>query len=114
MTSDLFGIAPGAIDTFYCGNFGLLLLGLANQNEALAILRRMAEITMIRGAQSGGVVTYTPGDDQGPQGVRSRVVNGKRTNLADLIHRAVARKERSKGLIVPRFYAGHAQGSLFF
>lgn len=40
---------------------------------------------MMRGAQSGGVVTYVPDKTAtGPRGLRVRVVNGKRTNLDEL------------------------------
>jgi hypothetical protein len=37
---------------------------------------------MMRGAQSGGVVTYITKGIKGFFGIRSRVVNGKRTDLS--------------------------------
>jgi len=51
------------------------------------ILRTMVRVTMMRGAQSGGTVTYVPsnGGKRGSTGIRSRVVNGKRTNLSHLV-----------------------------
>eukprot|EP00629_Pelagomonadales_sp_RCC1024_P005186 CAMPEP_0119289022 /NCGR_PEP_ID=MMETSP1329-20130426/38268_1 /TAXON_ID=114041 /ORGANISM="Genus nov. species nov., Strain RCC1024" /LENGTH=86 /DNA_ID=CAMNT_0007289805 /DNA_START=112 /DNA_END=368 /DNA_ORIENTATION=- len=52
--------------------------------RAREVLQRMIEITMARGAQSGGIVTYLP-SPEGPRGARSRVVNGKRTDLAQLM-----------------------------
>ena len=61
---------------------------------------------MMRGAQSGGVVTYAAGNAGGggggglgpkalPQlrGVRSRVVNGKRTDLSKLVRAKVGRRD---------------------
>ena len=45
----------------------------------------MIQVTMMRGAQSGGVVTYYPQRGGGLVGVRSRVVNGKRTDLSQLV-----------------------------
>jgi hypothetical protein len=46
----------------------------------------MVRVTMMRGAQSGGTVTYVPLKNKGLKGIRSRVVNGKRTDLSKLIH----------------------------
>ena len=77
---------------FACGNFGLLLLDLANKQLVPEVLKRMVEITMARGAQCGGVVSYVPvsssskgEEDDQRVGVRSRVVNGKRTDLSELL-----------------------------
>ena len=55
------------------------------------MLEKMVEVTMMRGAQSGGVITYEPIKPPSftthpipiIKGVRSRVVNAKRTNLAN-------------------------------
>ena len=68
---------------------------------------------MMRGAQSGGVVTYYP-KREGLIGVRSRVVNGKRTDLSKLVidkmvHDAErARRKHGKPADV-RVYAGHTR-----
>ena len=83
--------------TLLCGNFGVILINAAwaGKKEALDILEKMIEVTMMRGAQSGGVVTYAsgPGGGKSPEGVnappqlrgiRTRVVNGKRTTLSEL------------------------------
>lgn len=43
---------------FYCGNFGLVLLSQASSKRVGHLLRRMLKITMMRGAQSAGLVTY--------------------------------------------------------
>lgn len=43
------------------------------------------QVTMMRGAQSGGVVTYLPAGHGGMKGCRSRVVNKKRTDLSLLL-----------------------------
>ena len=66
------------------------------------MLEKMIEVTMMRGAQSGGVVTYEPisrssGSNQTPQikGVRSRVVNSKRTNLSKGVRAKVEKDNTS-------------------
>ena len=62
---------------FNCGNFGLLLLKLENARYVDEILRRMVQVTMIRGAQAGGIVTYVPGPTpHETHAVRVRVVKG--------------------------------------
>jgi hypothetical protein len=92
--------------TFLCGNFGIILLNSAwtttpddYGKTALDLLEKMIEITMMRGAQTGGVVAWTSpnggGDDQknkAPTPVRVRVVNGKRTDLSELLRKALNRK----------------------
>ena len=74
-------------DMFRCGNFGVIVIDPERRKNAIEILRTMVRVTMMRGAQSGGVVTYVPsrGGARGSTGIRSRVVNGKRTNLATLV-----------------------------
>lgn len=81
--------------TFFCGNFGIILLHSAWLDEnggksALDILRKMIEVTMMRGAQSGGIVTFKNGgrmnDEDGDykiqmKSIRSRVVKSKRADL---------------------------------
>ena len=69
-----------------CGNFGILFLQAASKQEVLRLLRVMARITMVRGAQSAGVATYSISKHCGSAlGRRCRVVNGKRTDLAELL-----------------------------
>merc|ERR1712091_312232 len=68
----------------------------------------------MRGAQSGGTVTFCRDGRGGARGVRSRVVNGKRSDLARGIHARLTKDEaaaaRRRGLMQgPRFYAGHAR-----
>jgi len=76
----------------------------------------MIHVTLSRGAQSGGVVSFTDGGGGGGRavslkslrGVRVRVVNGKRTDLSQLIRaklqRAVAGLRR-QGLTLVHFSA---------
>ena len=98
---------------FRCGNFGILLLDKENRERAISILRTMVRVTMMRGAQSGGVVTYVP-QGKGQRGIRSRVVNGKRTDLSVLVTSklwydqlgAYLRFGLNKGA---RFYGGHTR-----
>jgi len=83
------------ITTFFCGNFGLIVINSAwtskdNGQHALDLLERMVNVTMMRGAQSGGVITYCR-SKRLPVGVRSRVVNKKRTDLSKLIRAKVKR-----------------------
>eukprot|EP00667_Euglena_gracilis_P000989 EG_transcript_989 len=109
--TDLMGCHPEVPDTHFCGNFGLLLLTLASKGKVLTTLQRMVAITMMRGAQSGGVVTYVPDKTgTGPKGLRVRVVNGKRTNLDELVYRKMKRQHpaitEAQG---PRLYCGHTR-----
>ena len=101
---------------FWCGNFGILLLhhlwfqDRAGREAALDCLEQMVQITMMRGAQSGGVVTYQPNgkNKNGLKGIRCRVVNKKRTDLS---------KELRKQLSIPHnlpkhffpFLSGHTR-----
>lgn len=79
--------AAGAC-SFFCGNFGIILLNhlwLSKDNgkSALECLEKMINVTMMRGAQSGGIVTYQPYTKGGGlKGIRSRVLNKKRTDLS--------------------------------
>ena len=114
LSTDLLGLAPalpawtGQADMMFCfcGNFGLILLNSSWLNidggrTALDILEKMVTVTMMRGAQSGGVVTFEPSAtvrahataSQPPplRGVRSRVVNGKRADLSKGVRRRVVR-----------------------
>jgi hypothetical protein len=112
--SDLFLIGLASTNhVFRCGNFGILLLDQENRDRAISILRTMVRVTMMRGAQSGGVVTYVP-QGKGLRGIRSRVVNGKRTDLSVLVTSklwydqlfAYLRFGLNKGA---RFYGGHTR-----
>ena len=55
----------------------------------------MLKITMVRGAQSAGVVTYESSGERGVTGVRCRVVNGKRTDLSELLVTRLGRSLRA-------------------
>ncbi len=93
--------------TFFCGNFGVILLhsswwlGDDGCKSAFDVLKKMIEVTMMRGAQSGGIVTFSDAtkheklrkgavvgvNDQNSRrliqmkSVRSRVVKSKRQDL---------------------------------
>ena len=81
--------------TFFCGNFGVILLHSAwldnNGGESvLKVLKKMIQVTMMRGAQSGGIVTFeskVKNDDDDDsnkikmKSIRSRVVKSKRGDL---------------------------------
>jgi len=86
---------------FFCGNFGIILLHhlwLSDQGQsALDIIEKMVKVTMMRGAQSGGVITFKPKfsslqkDKMTLKGTRSRVVNQKRTDLSVQIRKIIQR-----------------------
>jgi len=82
---------------FYCGNFGILLLNhwwwtnKRGRESALDCLEQMVYTTMMRGAQSGGVVNYTPygKTPDNMKAIRTRVLNRKRTDLSKQIRQQV-------------------------
>ena len=63
-------------DVFCCGNFGLLLLDKAASKLAKKMIATSVRVTMMRGAQSAGIVTYIRKGKR-HVGQRRRVVNGK-------------------------------------
>ena len=126
VTSDLMGFFPKLVKNFllgsvgsgiasssastssielllHCGNFGVILLNsqwinIDGGQRALSVLEKMVEVTMMRGAQSGGVVTFEPTSSSGGEkgganpvirGVRSRVVNAKRTVLSEGVRKKI-------------------------
>ncbi|KAJ1454221.1 hypothetical protein M885DRAFT_522003 [Pelagophyceae sp. CCMP2097] len=120
VASDLMGISRAEerlsdAAFFGCGNFGMILLDACWQStasartSALDVLEKMVAITMVRGAQSGGVVTFV--DSKGDvQGLRSRVVNAKRTDLSKLVRRKLEKDEAyATPLPGVKFYAGHTR-----
>lgn len=83
VASDLIGLLDVSLQgevAFACGNFGVLILHATARSAVFRTLRKMLRITMVRGAQSAGLVTY-----ERSGGLRCRVVNGKRTELSDLL-----------------------------
>lgn len=93
ITTDLlgFGICGLSSTTLLCGNFGVILVNplwtadSKSSKQALDLLVKMLNVTMMRGAQSGGVITWAKNDKNEYQGIRSRVVNGKRTDLSERV-----------------------------
>ena len=89
----------------FCGNFGILLLNpswlsIDGGRTALDVLEKMVNVTMMRGAQSGGVVTFEPHHYSKKKhsstppplhGVRSRVVNAKRSDLSKRVRHKVVK-----------------------
>ena len=94
------GDATASHTRFFCGNFGLLLLDMAHAARVRSLLETMVRVTMMRGAQSAGLVTYTTKEG----GVRRRVVNGKRTDLCELLMRAVGRYVQPSRLSAPQLF----------
>lgn len=88
-----------------CGNFGLLLLDLAASGRVSSLLAIMLRVTMARGAQSAGLVTYT---GKGRIGKRKRVVNGKRTDLCDMLMRMFSGELR-RSFTRPTIFQGHTR-----
>lgn len=100
LVTDLFQFVPTPTTAgiLYCGNFGLILLNpmwlqapeeQGNCHSALKILQDMIRVTMMRGAQAGGVVTFEPQPGGHMKAIRSRVVNRKRTDLSEGIIKKV-------------------------
>jgi hypothetical protein len=60
----LAGLHSSPYATLFCGNFGIILLHnnwlVENGTSALNVLEKMVQVTMMRGAQSGGVITFHP------------------------------------------------------
>lgn len=102
---------------FYCGNFGIILMHhwwLTNKGKlsAMDCLEQMVNVTMMRGAQSGGVVTYTPSGEakKDMKAVRTRVVNRKRTDLSKQIRSKVQRTFHPSETIQDTvLFAGHTR-----
>lgn len=99
------------LNRFYCGNFGLLLLQQASAGKVDKFLRRMLQVTMMRGAQSAGVVTYQRTGAQGHncQAVRHRVVNGKRTDLSEKLFDKAQPITRCRAIRAPQLFQGHTR-----
>merc|ERR1719491_791050 len=110
--------------TLYCGNFGVLLLHEAWLNNggksALDIIEKMVEVTMMRGAQSGGVVTFDEkksGKESALVGTRSRTIKSKRETLSTILRTKMEKDTRSLFSCLKskptskltKFYAGHTR-----
>ena len=104
----------------FCGNFGVILLDPAwtttagdYGKTALDLLEKMIQVTMMRGAQTGGVVTWVYDKRTNSQrAIRSRVVNKKRTDLSQEIRRLLNKDlVRSGGKIDPsvKLMLGHTR-----
>ena len=91
---------------FCCGNFGVLVLRALSKPHVLPVLRRMMQTTMLRGAQSAGIVSFAKRRWRAHVYVakRVRVVNGKRTDLCDLLL-----PSRFSIGSVPTLYSGHTR-----
>ena len=89
---------------FFCGNFGLMLLDSLAAPLVKEILATMLRVTMMRGAQSAGLVTY-----QGQVGVRKRVCNGKRTDLCKLLMAKFDAQVRPAAVKARSLFQGHTR-----
>ena len=81
----------------------------------MELLRKMLEVTMTRGAQSAGLVTYRQAGGDA-QGCRARTVSGKRTDLARLVlskfSRVIERRRPLLGaglIAAPQLFQGHTR-----
>jgi hypothetical protein len=115
LSTDLLGLVPtiSSHKILFCGNFGIILLHKAwssnGGTSALDILEKMVQVTMMRGAQSGGVVTFQPTGSSGSmQGIRSRVVNKKRTDLSKEVRKKIVRDVSLQKGSIP-FFSGHTR-----
>ena len=96
---------------YFCGNFGLILFQQASAGNVDAFLRRMLQVTMMRGAQSAGFVTYkrVHPDRVDCVGHRNRVVNGKRTDLSEKLMDKSRAVTRPKAICAPQLFQGHTR-----
>ena len=124
--TDLLNVLPrSGAGALLCGNFGIILLNHAwckseQGTKTFDVLEKMVYVTMMRGAQSGGVVTF---NETGPKpsgdgkatalvGARSRVVNMKRTDLSKLVRAKAERESGGRRMVsqnVTRLFAGHTR-----
>lgn len=128
--TDLLGFVPRSLAGFdsstivFCGNFGIILLNHKwmtddNGKTALDVLEKMVNVTMMRGAQCGGVVTFSEketdagktGDRPHLEGIRSRVVNAKRTDLSKGVRAKIEKDNYNFGRLkgFRRGFFGHTR-----
>jgi len=112
ISTDLLGFVPKfSNNILFCGNFGVIMLHKAwcsnGDTTVLDILEKMVQVTMMRGAQSGGVVAFHCQEND-TKGIRSRVVNGKRTDLSKKIRKKLQQDVSLKKGDVP-FFCGHTR-----
>ena len=72
------------------------------------LLSTMLRVTMMRGAQSAGLITYQ-GSGSKRHGVRKRVVNGKRTDLCDLLMAKFKGQLAPSAMKAPALFQGHTR-----
>ena len=72
------------------------------------LLSTMLRVTMMRGAQSAGLITYQ-GSGSNVHGVRRRVVNGKRTDLCDLLMKKFKPQLNPAAIKSPALFQGHTR-----
>ena len=111
--SDLIGVGRfvSTAERFFCGNFGLLLLQQVSASKVEYFLRRMIKVTMMRGAQSAGIVTYmgATAGSVNTTGCRRRCVNGKRTDLAEETLKKMKGVLHAKNIAAPQVFQGHTR-----
>ena len=92
-----------------CGNFGIIVLHQAwlahNGKSALDVLEKLVEVTMMRGAQSGGVVSF----DKHGRFQRTRVVNKKRTSLSRELRKHLEANVSFRNLPSSTAFSGHTR-----
>ena len=111
--------AIAGVSKLACGNFGVLLAAASGDVDAVELLARMAEVTMGRGGQSGGVATFlTSPDGRTITPVRARVCPGRRQAMAPLLVACLRRQLRLARLRPsmwgpsrrePALYMGHTR-----
>ena len=73
------GMSSTTSALLHCGNFGIVLLNAAwcfrNGERAYDLLEKMINVTMMRGAQSGGIVTFEEQSEGKMRGVRLSLIH---------------------------------------
>lgn len=84
--------------------------------QVVKLLRGLVQVTMLRGAQSAGIATWHLHAKRRPaligtkrRGVRVRVVNGKRTDLSELLIAKCERDGLFDGIHAQQIFQGHTR-----
>jgi hypothetical protein len=105
--TDVYALATGIAENFYCGNFGFICQRKKDDQDRLLSERminmyyQMGQETEIRGEQAGGGLVVAQNQDKQIVFVGEKVVNRKRDNLTNSLEgtfASVRRKSQSNGI----------------
>jgi hypothetical protein len=105
--TDLYALATGISENFYCGNFGFICQRQKGDEDRLLsermtnIYYQMGQETEIRGEQAGGGLVVAQDQEQQIVFVGDKIVNRKRDNLTNSLEKAFAsvrQKSQNNGI----------------